>query len=169
MASEGYFGILPLPRCSGKLAAARSLPAPAETTVEESITPTQSARRDVVGADERSLRSMDSTPSCFASLPQGTFRRQNPRWKPYALKRSYGFVRGVPSDRYPYRDSQITRYKLRALPVNRRPVRTRRKALEIDLTSLHRATLIPDETGNDLQPRKTDHRSPARLSDCRRR
>jgi hypothetical protein len=25
---------------------------------------------------------------------------------PYALKRSYGFVRGLPSDRYPYRDTQ---------------------------------------------------------------
>lgn len=55
MVAEGYFGVLPLSRCSGQLAPVGSLGAPAEATVEESITPMQSAWRDVVAADDRSL------------------------------------------------------------------------------------------------------------------
>jgi hypothetical protein len=118
VAPEGCPGILSLSRRPGKLAAVGSLPASSAAVVAERFIPAQPTGRYLVGANDCALRAMDSTPSCFASLPQGTFRRQNPRWKPYALTRSYGFVRGVPSDRYPYRDSQISQYKQRALLVD---------------------------------------------------
>ena len=63
---------------------------------------------------------MDSTSTCSTSLSHAALRRQNPRWKPYALKRTYGFVRGVPSDRYPYRDSHLSQTNsLRHGPVSR--------------------------------------------------